>query len=107
MPCTIIQHLPIDWEWAETLVGLHLNIPNKWWPGYRDGGLNQGEIAAITFDPSSSYYFQIKLDNETGVRYAMRYDSVLLYADNKQPGFLQFCLPLCCLGNPKDKVAQV
>ncbi len=37
----------------------------------------------------------------------MHYDSVLLYADNKQPGFLQFCLPSCCPGNPEDKVAQV
>ncbi len=37
----------------------------------------------------------------------MRYDSVLLYADNEQPGFSRFCLPLCCPGNPEDKVAQV
>ena len=105
MPCTIIQHIPINSEWVETLVGLRLNIPNKWWPGFRDGGLSQGKIAAITLDPSSSYYFQVKLDDEPGAHYAMRYDSVLLYADDKQPGFLQFCLPLCCPGNPEDEVA--
>jgi hypothetical protein len=50
-------------EWAETLVGLRLNIPNKWWPGFRNGGLNRGKIAAITLDPSSSYYFQVELDH--------------------------------------------
>jgi hypothetical protein len=88
MPRTIIQHFPIDSEWAETLVALHLNIPNKWWPGFHDGGLNQGKIAAITLDPSSSYYFQVELNDEPRAHYAMRYVSVLLYADDKQPGFL-------------------
>jgi hypothetical protein len=89
MPCTIIQHIPINLEWAETLVGLHLNIPNKWWPGFRNGGLlNQGKIAAITLDSSSSHYFQVKLNNEPGPHYTMCYDSVLLYVDNEQPGFL-------------------
>ncbi len=89
------------------MVGLRLNIPNKWWPGFCDGGLNRGKIAAITLDPSSSYYFQVELDDEPGAHYTMRYDSVLLYADDKQPGFLLFCLPSCCSGNPEDKVARV
>ncbi len=88
-------------------MGLCLNIPNKWWPGFLDGGLNRGKIAAITLDPSSSYYFQVELNNEPGAHYAMRYDSNLLYADDKQPGFSRFCLPLCCLGNPEDEVARV
>jgi hypothetical protein len=68
-------------------MGLRLNIPNKWWPGLCNGSLNQGKIAAITLDPLSSYYFQIELNNEPGVHYTMRYDSVLLYADNEQPGY--------------------
>jgi hypothetical protein len=50
MPCTIIPHVPIDSEWAEILVGLRLNIPNKWWPGFSDGGINRGKIAAINLD---------------------------------------------------------
>jgi hypothetical protein len=83
MPRTIIQHVPINSEWAETLVGLRLNIPNKWWPGFRNGGLNQGKIATIIFDLLSSYYFQVELDDEPGAHYAMHYDSVLLYADDK------------------------
>jgi hypothetical protein len=107
MPCTIIPHVPIDSEWAETLVGLCLNIPNKWWPGLSDGGINHGKIAAINLDPSSSYYFKVELDDEPGAHYAMHYSSVLLYADNEQPGFLQFCLPLCCPANPDKKIAQV
>jgi hypothetical protein len=84
-----------------------MNIPNKWWPGFRDGGLNRGKIAAINLAPSSSYYFEVELDDEPGAHYAMRYDSVLLYADDEQPGFAQFRLPLCCPANPDDEIARV
>jgi hypothetical protein len=105
MPCTIIPHVPINSEWVETLVGLRLNIPNKWWPGFRDGGINRGKIAAKNLDLLSSHYFQVELDDEPGAHYAMRYDSVLLYADDEQPGFSQFCLPSCCPANPDDEIA--
>ncbi|KAL3764001.1 hypothetical protein ACHAW5_000040 [Stephanodiscus triporus] len=89
MARTIIQHIPIDAEWVETLVGLCLNIPNRWWPGYDDCGLNRGHIAAIDFNASNTIYFQVELDNEPGVHYAMGYDSVFLYTDEEQPGFLR------------------
>ena len=107
MPRTIIPHVPIDSEWAETLVGLRLNIPDKWWPGFCNGSLNRGKIAAINLDPLSSYYFEVELNDEPGAHYAMRYDSVLLYADEEQLGFAQFHLPSCCQANPDDKIAQV
>jgi hypothetical protein len=107
MPPTFIRHIPIDSEWVEALVGLRLNIPNSWWPGFVDGGLNRGQIAAINFDTLNTYYFEVELNNELGAPYAMRYDSVLLYADEGQPGFLRFCLPMMCPGNPDDEVARV
>jgi hypothetical protein len=87
MPHTVIQHIPIDSEWAETLVGLRLNILNDWWPDFDNGGLNQGHIAVMNLNASSLYYFQVELINEPGAHYTMRYDSVLLYADKNQPGF--------------------
>ncbi|KAL3774009.1 hypothetical protein ACHAW5_004859 [Stephanodiscus triporus] len=83
MSHTIIQHIPINAEWTETLVGICLNIPNRWWPGHHDGGLNQCHIAAIDFHASRAFYFQVELDNEPGAHYAMRYDSVLLYVDDE------------------------
>ena len=75
MSHTIIPHVPIDSEWVEMLVGLRLNIPNKWWPGFRNGGIgiNRGKIgAAVNLDPSSSYYFEVELNDEPGAHYAMR-----------------------------------
>jgi hypothetical protein len=97
----------INSEWAEALVGLRLNIPNSWWPGIVDGGLNQGQIAAININALNAYYFKVELNDELRAHYAMRYDSVLLYADKGQPGLSRFCLLMICLGNPDDKVAQV
>jgi hypothetical protein len=107
MPHTIIPHVPIDLEWVETLAGLRLNIPNKWWPGFSNGGINRGKIAAINYNPPSLNYFEVELDDEPDAHYPMGYSSVLLYTDDKQPGFSQFCLPLCCPANPDDKIARV
>jgi hypothetical protein len=107
MPCTVIQHIPIDLVWAETLVGLRLNIPNNWWPDFDAGGLNRGHIAVINLNTLSSYCFQVELVDEPGAHYAMRYDCVLFYADKIQPGFSRYCLPPRCPGNPDNEIAQV
>jgi hypothetical protein len=37
----------------------------------------------------------------------MRYDSVLLYADEGQPGFSRFRLPMLCPGNLDDEMVRV
>jgi hypothetical protein len=74
---------------------------------FHDGGLSRGQIVVINFEVSISYYFQAVLDNKPGAHYAMRFDSILLYKDNKLPGFSQYCLPSCCPGNPDNKIAQL
>ena len=102
-----IGAMTFDAEWAETLVGLRLNVPNSWWPGFVDGGLNRGRIAAVNLGAPNKFYFEVELDDELGAHYAMRYDSVLLYADEGQPGFSQFCLPMLCPGNPDDEMVRV
>ncbi len=89
------------------MVGLCLNAPNSWWPGFVDGGLNRGRIAAVNLDAPNEYHFKVELDNELGAHYAMRYDSVLLYVDEGQPGFSRFRLPMLCPGNPDDEMVQV
>ena len=107
MPPTFVQHIPINSEWAEALVGLRLNVPNSWWPGFVDDGLNRGRIAAINLDTPNAFYFEVELNNKLGAHYAMRYDSVLLYADEGQPGFSRFRLPMLCPGNPDDEIVRV
>ena len=90
MPPTFVRRSPIDSEWAEALVGLPLNVPNSWWPGFVDGGLNRGRIAAVNLGTPNECY-----------------DSVLLYADEGQPGFLRFRLPMLCSGNLDDEMVRV
>jgi len=107
MPPTFVQHIPIDSEWVGALVGLRLNVPNSWWPGFVDDGLNRGRIAAINLDAPNAFYFEVELNNELGAHYTMRYDSVLLYADEGQPGFSRFRLPMLCPGNPDDEIVRV
>ena len=107
MPPTFVQHIPIDSEWAEAFVGLRLNVPNSWWPGFVGDGLNRGRNAAINLDAPNSFYFEVELDNELGAHYAMRYDSILLYADEGQPGFSRFRLPMLCPGNPDNEIVRV
>jgi hypothetical protein len=107
MPPTFVRRSPIDSEWAEALVGLRLNVPNSWWPGFVDGGLNRGRIAAVNLGAPNEFYFEVELDDELGAHYAMRYDSVLLYADEGQPGFSRFRLPMLCPGNPDDEMVRV
>jgi hypothetical protein len=72
-------------------------MTNSWWPGFVEDGLNRGQIAAINLDAPTAFYFEVELDDKLGAHYAMRYDFVLLYADEGWPGFLQFRVSQCCV----------
>ena len=78
MPPTFVRRSPINSEWAEALVGLRLNVPNSWWPGYVDSGVNRGRIAAVNLGATNEYYFKVELDDKPGAHYAICYASVLL-----------------------------
>jgi hypothetical protein len=62
----------IDKEWARTLIGLSMQVPNAWWKGYKrdDVRLNAGAIVGIDFNAPNSTYFQLKCN---GKIYAMQY----------------------------------
>jgi hypothetical protein len=56
----------IDEEWASTLIGLPMQVPNSWWNGYNkdDKTLNVGTIVGIDFDAPQSSYFQLECVGE-------------------------------------------
>ena len=84
----------MDQEWALSLVGLRLKVPEQWWPGYSGNTLYAGQIAAVNFSDNAKRYFVFELDNEeNGESYPMRYDAVLLYADKEHPSRKRFNLP--------------
>ena len=56
-------HTPnIDREWALSLVGLRVKVPQNWWPGYSSTALSAGTIAEVDFDDRAGRYFQLELD---------------------------------------------
>jgi hypothetical protein len=98
---------PIDCKWAALLVGLHMEVPNNWWPAFSGQALNTGRISGVDFDIETENHFQLKLDNEQGVDYAMHYDAAVRFVDEMHCSFSLFCLPSHALRNPVDDVVEV
>ena len=73
---------PIDREWALTLPGLRVAVPECWWDGYNGSKLCKGRIAHVDFDAEGEKFFMLELDTERGAFYPMQYDAVLHYADD-------------------------
>ncbi|KAL3822157.1 LOW QUALITY PROTEIN: hypothetical protein ACHAXA_011702, partial [Cyclostephanos tholiformis] len=94
------SHKPvtIDQKWAQTLVGLRMNVPGNWWNGCDDKALYAGRIASINFSDDTKCYFILELD--TGETYPMRYDAVRCYADKEHPTNTSFYLPEEPPGDP-------
>ena len=56
-------HVKVDTQWAESLVGLRVNVPDKWWAGYYSDSLNPGVIKSVDFRQPRQKYFQLELDH--------------------------------------------
>ena len=103
MPTVTSQPIPIDTEWAESLVGLRVKVPDSWWVNFDGGELNVGVIAAVDFTQPRQTYFQLEIDSELGAYYPMRYDSVFSFVDIEQEDFKRFRLPRYALANPEGE----
>ena len=97
------QTIPIDTEWAESLVGLRLLVPDSWWVNCSGEQMNKGVIAAVDFTKPRRTFFQFELDSELGAHYPMRYDSVFSFADEEQENYRRFSLPRYPLDNPEGE----
>ena len=71
----------IDREWAESLVGLQLQVPEHWWDGCSGNLLFPGKIASFDSSAEKERFFNLELEEELGAYYPMRYDAVSHYAD--------------------------
>jgi hypothetical protein len=94
----------VDKEWAESLIGLRMQVEESWWDGCSGSTLYPGRIAAVNFDDAVGRFFLLQLDEEReGETYPMRYDAVLHYADEQHPNFSRFHLPDGLLEDPADE----
>ena len=84
----------VDREWAQSLVGLMLNIPNNWWLGHAGTTIHQGEIMELVVrsNKPKECVFSIMVEGDVD-RYDMRYDAVVKYADREQSCFSKYKLP--------------
>ena len=98
-----------DEEWAESLVGLRMQIANAWWPDYRgDMTLNPGYVVSIDLSKGEKI-FQVKLDEDLADEepWSLHYDAVLTYADEEHPGYHRFHLPMEAPSAPECEVVHV
>jgi hypothetical protein len=102
-----LEYLPIDRKWAALLRGLRMKVPDDWWPGFSGRALNAGVITRVDLDINTNNHFQLKLDKERGVFYAMRYDAIVRFADETHRSFSSYCLPAHARRNPADDVFVV
>ena len=79
----------------ESLVGLHLNVPEYWWPDYHGKKKWTCVIESIDLEDGEERYFIVKClgDPYPDKRYEMAYVDVQKYADCKHPEFSDFYLP--------------
>jgi len=49
MPTITPQPIPINTEWAESLVGLRVKVPDSWWVNYDGEELSPGVIVGVDF----------------------------------------------------------
>jgi len=79
----------------ESLVGLHLKVPNYWWPGERGEKKWTCVIESINLDDDKERYFNLKClgDPYPDKRYEMAYVDVKKYADREHTEFSDFYLP--------------
>jgi hypothetical protein len=81
----------IDSEWADSLVGLPMKVPDYWWKEYTTHNLNDGRI--VSFDESSQKWHLLLHTQEDGDDlYPMAYAAVCEYSDNQSSSFQDFVL---------------
>jgi hypothetical protein len=82
-----------DTEWANSLVGLHLKVPDHWWVNYRGTNLNDGKT--VSFDRVNKKWNLLLDDQDDEDQYLMAYEAVCEYSNKEHSTFNQYQLPYC------------
>ena len=70
---------PISIDWAESLVGLSMKVPEYWWDNYNSHKLCDGKIDS--FDPFTQKWNLLLDSKDDDALYLIAYEAVYLYAD--------------------------
>ena len=64
-------------------------------------------IAGVDFEIATNIHFQLELDKEQGIYFAMRYNAVIRCADEMDCSFSLSRLPAYALSNSADNILEV
>jgi hypothetical protein len=81
----------IDTEWANSLVGLHLKVPDNWWVNYNGTNLHDGKI--VSFDSVNKKWNLLLDDEDDDDEYLMAYEALCEYSNKQHSTFNQYQLP--------------
>ena len=81
----------INTEWAESLIGLSMKVPEYWWVGCNGYKLHDGKIESFDID---SQKWNLLLDaRDEPFPYLMAYEAVSMYADDDSSTIDDYQLP--------------
>jgi hypothetical protein len=80
----------ISIEWAESLIGLSMKVPQNWWVGCSGHKLHDGRIDS--FDISEQKWNLLLDARDEDLPYLMAYDAVYEYADETSSTFHEYQL---------------
>jgi hypothetical protein len=81
----------IDTEWANSLVGVHVKVPDSWWGSYKTSNLNDGKI--VSFNSVNEKWNLLLDDQDDEDQYLMAYEAVCEYSNKDHLTFNQYQLP--------------
>jgi len=85
----------ISIPWIQTLIGLHLIVPGRWWIRCEEedkSKLWRCEIDSINDTDKEEKYFGIKCHGD-GVRYWIKYETIKMYVDTDHADYPKYDLP--------------
>jgi hypothetical protein len=85
MPSTSSIEPLISVEWAESLIGLSMKVPEYWWDGYKGFKLHDGKIDS--FDIDHLKWNLVLDDRDDPFPYLMAYSAVSLYSNKDHSTF--------------------
>jgi hypothetical protein len=90
---------PISVEWAKSLIGLSMRVPDDWWVGCSGRNLHDGRI--VSFDISSQKWNLLLNSKEEPYPYLMAHDAVCIYSDEDSSTFNEYQLTACSRWIPR------
>ena len=92
----------IDVEWADSLVGLPVKIPDHWWVGYTGSYKHDGKI--MSFDVVNQKWFIELDDQDDDDQYLIAYDAILEYCNTQHSTIESFNLPFEVVRQGDDEI---